>query len=142
MAIYRLKALTNIQCMKQGSRPWNRYENDLWHWFKHARSVFMPGIHIPAEIPNLNSEHEYLNLARAICKMAAEGYPGTEVSIQELNRYEAMYTDILVWFQPPGRSRGLFIVVKDCGSYGELVTMYPPIDGRLHYEEKRKEIIH
>jgi len=138
MAGYISRSLANVTQMAPGHAVWNREHNDLWHWFKHAQPLFVGKIAIPAEIPGVSSAQHYLALARAICQKAAWGEPGTEVTVRETQGL----IEYLVWYHPPGLARGLFLVVKDCGAYGELQTMFPPIEGRSYYEAQHGHTLH
>ena len=109
--------------------PWRKYQNDLWHWLKHARPFLAPQIVIPAEIPGIESESEYLALAREICKKAAKGDSGTQFYIR------LKTGEFVVWYQPVCLTEGLFLVVRDLNSHGELVTMFPPEGGEDYYQE-------
>jgi hypothetical protein len=129
---------------------WKRYQNDLWHWFKHTQPFLAGGALIPAEMPGIASEDEYLGLARAIAKKAADGAPGTEVAIRaqrgpndrtaadirEGKTDALLHTEYLVWYLPPGASRGVFLVVGDGGGFGELRTMFVPDTGRAYFLEQ------
>ena len=143
MTLYVSRALSNVIRMADGPKPWSRYHNDLWHWVKHARPLLSGKIAIPAEIPDIRSESQYVAFARDICWKAAQGFPGTEVTIRESRQRDTFAKQqFLVWYQPPGVSRGLFLVVNDCGDFGELVTMFPPREGRSYYDGQRGQVIH
>lgn len=136
--LYLSTALSSVTGMVPGSNPWDMYQNDLYHWFMHARPFLVQNKVIPAEIPGLSSPEDYLAIAKVACKQAAMGFSGTEVSIRET----ANIIDYLIWYQPYQISQGLFIVVKDCGQFGLLRTMFPPIDGKLYFENQRKDTLH
>jgi hypothetical protein len=138
MATYVSRALSNVSHMAPGPEVWSRYQNDLWHWFKHAHPLFAGKIAIPAEIPGIGSPQQYLAMAREICRKAVAGEAGTEITVRETKGLR----EYLVWYEPSGYSRGLFLVVKDCGDHGELKTMFPPIDGRTYYEAQRGQALH
>jgi hypothetical protein len=135
MTGYVSRALQNVTCMAPGREAWSRYQNDLWHWFKHARGHVFGGVRVPPEIPGLPSEDRYLELAAEICRRAASGEPGTEVKIRERDALDGLAAiQFLVWFEPPGTRRGLFLVVNDRGDHGGLATMFPPIEGRACFD--------
>ena len=140
--IYKVCALENVTRMSPGSKPWNRYQNDLWHWFKHARGIKSGKVRIPAEMSDVPSEGEYLRRAKEICRKAAMGFPGTEVRVREYIKADMFGLHYLIWYQPPGAGRGLFLIVKDRGSHGELVTMFPPLDGRSYFERQTADSLH
>ncbi len=142
MTLYRSQALSNVTRMAEGPdrEPWRKYQNGLWHWFKHARRLLAGKIAMAAKIPDIKSEEQYVALAGEICKRAAEGDAGTEVTIREGGH--DIDKQFLIWYGPPGISRGLFLVVNDRGSFGELVTMFPPEDGRSYYEDQAGQPMH
>lgn len=140
--VYKSRALQNVTRMAPGSRPWNRYQNDLWHWFKHARAMKSGKVAIPAEMGGVPSEGEYLRRAAEICRKAALGFPGIEVRVREYVKADMYGVHYVIWYQPPGKQRGLFLVVKDCGSHGELVTMFPPTEGRSYFERQSAAPLH
>ena len=149
MAILGSQALSNVTRMARGQQAWNRYDNDLWHWFKHAQPLIVAGkALVPAEIPGVRSEVEYLSLAREVCKRAANGHPGTEVKLRETGVDDSKTDggsfgqEYLVWYQPPGTARGLFLVVIDRGAHGELKTMFPPTDGYSYFQAQGGVTIH
>lgn len=143
MTLYVSRALSNVIRMADGPEPWSRYHNDLSHWVKHARPLLLGKIAIPAEIPAILSEGQYLAFAKDICWKAAQGFPATEVTIRESHQRDTFAKQqFLVWYQPPGVSRGLFLVVNDCGDFGELVTMFPPVEGRSYYDRQSGQVIH
>jgi hypothetical protein len=133
--VYVSPALLNVTGMVQGSQDWNRYHNDLWHWFKHAQPLLAHGALLPAEIADIRSEDDYVALAREICRRAARGAAGAEVRVRESGQPDGMAIhEYLVWYEPPGAGQGLFLVVVDRGRHGELRTMFPPVGGYAYYE--------
>lgn len=133
--VYASRALRNVTGMAPGVESWRRYQNDLWHWFKHARSYNFPGLP-QVDMRPLPSEEAYVAAATAICRLAAEGAAGSEVRQREAIRGSLLFQQYLVWYQPPGARRGLFLVVNDCHDHGELVTMFSPDDGRAYFDSQ------
>ena len=134
-AMYVSRALGNVTCMAN-PMDWRRGHNDLWHWFKHAAPFVAGRALIRPEITGVGSPSEYIALARAICRKAADGDPSTDVRVRERHVYELLVTEYLVWYDPGGGGQGLFLVVKDCGAFGELQTMFPPLDGRSYFDDQ------
>jgi hypothetical protein len=128
--------------MSEGHEPWSRYQNDLWHWFKHAQPFILGGMRRPAEMTGIKTEQEYVSLASAICRAAANGVPGTEVRLRTKVYSDRLVQQYIVWCESSSQPRSLFIVVNDCGSHGELVTMFPPEEGRAYFEREQAELIH
>jgi hypothetical protein len=139
---YVSRTLLQIVRMADGPSPWNRYQNDLWHWIKHARPLLAGGVAIPAEMPDVLSEHDYLKLAQEICKRVADNDPASEVKIRETTRGDTLGHEFLIWYHPPGAHQGLFLVIRDCGAFGELVTMFPPVEGRNYYDQQEGQPMH
>lgn len=77
-----------------------------------------------------------------ICRQAAAGQPGTEIRSREKTDGDAWNRDYLIWYEPPGVSRGLFLVIKDCGEHGEVETMFPPTEGRAYFEQQAGSVLH
>jgi hypothetical protein len=142
MPLYTSRALSNVTSMAAGRAGWNLHSNDLWHWFKHASGLNIGRVAIPPEIRGIRDEQAYVAAAREICARAASGHPGTDVRIRETSQGDAIVRDYLIWFDPPGSPRGLFLVIKDCGDHGEVETMFPPVEGRAYFEGQSGGVLH
>ncbi len=142
MSLYSSRALSNVTHMAHGRQTWNLHSNELWHWFKHASALHTGNVAISPEIAGVKNEDHYVAMAREICRKAAAGQQGTEVRIREKPGGDVWNRDYLIWYEPPGVSRGLFIVIKDCGEHGEVETMFPPIEGRAYFEQQGGDVLH
>jgi hypothetical protein len=136
MPIYVSQALSNVTCMANPA-DWRRYHNDCWHWFKHAQPFIAGNALIPKEMKGIASEAEYLKVARAVCQRAAEGDSDVTLSVRQRASGSELVTEYLVWYKPKGATRGIFLVVKACGAYGELQTMFPPDTGRTYFDDQK-----
>jgi len=142
MAIQRFesRALANLTSMAPGRYDWNRYSNDLWHWFKHAAPLIQNGKALTRpDISNVANPDQYLFIARDICRRIVAGDPAGAVKLREQARGDLVVRDYLVWFHPPGMMRGLFLVIHDRGDHGELETMFTPADGRSYFDDQPGE---
>ena len=72
----------------------------------------------------------------------SDGLSRNEVRVREYVKADMFGIHYLIWYQPPGAVRGLFLIVKDRGSHGELVTMFPPLDGRSYFERQTADYLH
>jgi hypothetical protein len=142
MPIYLSKALSNVTHMARGHDAWNHYNNDLWHWFKHASPLHFGNVSIGPEIAGINNPDQYVSAAREICRQAAAGDTGTEIKTRDRPRGDLAICDYLIWYKPPGVLQGLFLVIKDCGEHGEIETMFPPVEGKAYFERQAGEMPH
>jgi len=120
---------------------WRNHHNDLWHWFKHAQPFIAGKALIPPEMLGIGSPEGYLSVAREICRKAVAGETGTSLRVRQRHALDVLVTEYLVWYEPPGARHGIFLVVKDCGSYGELQTMFPPTEGRNYFDEQEGDLL-
>ena len=140
--LYNSQALVNITGMAPGPQgSFRQYQNDIWHWFKHASSFVTP----PDVFPPVGhfTVDDYLNKARELGRMVASGQSNTYVKVRESTHYEQISTDFLI-FSEAGRApaSSLFMVMRCHDGYGELVTLFSPSSGKNYFDSQDGELLH
>ena len=76
------------------------------------------------------SVDEYLAMAREIGRLAADGRVGTYIKERDNG-------EILVYWEPAPKKRGLFMAVVPVGTRGEIKTLFPPEEGKNYFDDQR-----